>query len=505
MRRYDSFVDDFNGLCKMKKDEIMIAYDVEGERKYYSYEDVSIYVHRFLAFFRDNGLRQGDTIVIIMPNAPETIICFFAALMGGINYAPLPHTASKRECDNWISLVHPKLIMKKARGIEYDFQIPVFACECDGDLSWLPAVKALSTGHLPSRIYLMTSGTTGTPKAVVIDANKLWSSAKVFAQFYHIEKSSYRFWNYLPMSYLGGLYNLAFIPLCCEGSFVISEPFSGKMMLNFWDFVISNEISALWFVPSIIQGILKIAEIVNNQHQCLYGEIIKIAFLGTAPIQLHIKKKFEKVFGINLYENFALSETVFLTAEDKLNIQFREEGSVGKRLPDISLKLVPIDEAEMIRSIWVKTPFLFEGYLLEDGNIECELDEDGYFETKDLGYLNENDILVLSGRNRDIIKKSGRFISLAEIENVVGNYPLVEGVAAVAVPHDFYGETYMLCVIFKQQEAVEQQKDNLYKWMLKKFISYKMPEKICVFNSFPRTSSGKIIKSKLMDMLLKAQ
>ncbi len=500
MWEYDCFTDDFEQLCKIKNDQTMFIYESGAEKIYYSYANVFIYVNRFLAFFQDNGLQQGDTIVIGLPNSPETIICFFAALIGGINYAPIPETASKREYDNWIRLVRPKMVIKKKMDLEHDSQIAVCTCKCDGDLSWLPLTEASETSHLSSQIYLMTSGTTGVPKAVVINADKLWSSAKAFVQFYQIEKTSYRFWNYLPMSYLAGFYNLALIPLCCEGSFVITEPFSGKMMLNFWDIVESNNINALWFVPSIIQGILKINNIVKNQNQCAYGEKIKIAFLGTAPIQLDIKKKFEKSFGIRLYENFASSEAVFLTVEDEFNIQFREQGSVGRKLPNVSLKFIPIDGVEKISSIWVKTPFLFEGYLSEDGSIERELDEEGYFDTKDLGYLNENEILVLSGRNRDIIKKGGRFVSLAEIENVVGSLPFIENVTTVPVPHDFYGETYVLCVIFKQQMDADQQKDNLYKWMLNNFVSYKMPEKICVFNSFPRTPSGKIQKGKMREM-----
>lgn len=503
MWEYNQFADDFEQLCKIKNDKIMITYSFDEKMVHYSYANVLMYVNRFLTLFQNNGLQQGDTIVTKMPNSPEAIVCFFAALIGGIHYAPIPSTASQRECDNWIRLVHPKMVIQKDMNIEYDPQIVVCTCKCDGDFSWLPSERVSATSHFVSLIYLMTSGTTGTPKAVVIDADKLWSSGKAFVQFYQIEKSSYRFWNYLPMSYLGGLYNLALIPLCCEGSFVISETFSGKMMLNFWNFVETNEINALWFVPSIIQGILKIRKLVQNQSHCIYGEIIKIAFLGTAPIQLELKTEFEEVFGIRLYENFALSETVFLTAEDKFNVQFRKQGSVGKKLPNISLKFIPIDGVEKVCSIWVKTPFLFEGYLSENGSIERVLDQDEYFNTKDLGYLDENDLLVLSGRSRDIIKKSGRFVSLAEIENIVGSLSYIDSVAAVPISHDFYGETYILCVIFKQQNAAEQQKNHLYKWMLNNFVSYKMPEKICVFDFFPKTSSGKIRKGKMSEILSK--
>ena len=345
----------------------------------------------------------------------------------------------------------------------------------------------------------MTSGTTGLPKAMSIDSNKLWSSGKAFTQYYGIDNSGYRFWNYLPMSYLGGLFNLALVPLCCKGSFVISEPFSGKTILNYWNFVMRHNISALWLVPSIVQGLLKISRLVKNKYNDEYAKTVKIAFLGTAPIRLEAKEEFEETFGIRLYENFALSESTFLTAEDEDNVRFREAGSVGIELPYASLKFIPIEGVQSISTIWIKSPFMFDGYISTDGTIEIELDADGYFNSKDLGYLNDDGILVLTGRDRDIIKKGGLFVSLAEIENVVKQIPSVEDAVAVPMKHDFYGEVYVLCVIFKQKMVAEEQKRELHLWLLDNFVSYKMPEDICIYDEFPRTSSGKIQKNKLIE------
>lgn len=499
--KYDRFADDFRILCEKKNSSEMIIYDSGTNRISYSYAEIYSYTRRYLTFLKNYGLQKGDTIVTIMPNSPEAIICFFAAMLGGFHYAPLPASVSSREYNNWIRLVQPKIIIKKVGCTEYDSPVIVHNCVCDGDMSWLPLEENYPEENFSSQIYLMTSGTTGAPKAISINSDKLWSSGKAFIQYYKIENSGYRFWNYLPMSYLGGLYNLALIPLCCEGSFVISEPFSGKTMLNYWNFVLDHKVTALWLVPSIIQGLLKISRLVGYKHKILNEGAIKIAFLGTAPIQLNLKEEFEEIFGIRLYENFALSETTFLTAEDEMNIRFREQGSVGRKLPYVSLKFVPVEGVEETYTIWIKTPFLFDGYLSEEGTSELELDEYGYFNSKDLGCLNEDGVLVLSGRSRDIIKKGGQFISLAEVENVVGKLPFIEEVAAVPVKHDFYGEAYVLCVIFKQKKEIEKQKNELHLWILNNFTSYKTPEMICAYDEFPKTASGKIQKDKLLDRL----
>ena len=495
------FSRDFEELCEKNSNKPLILVINESEKKIFTYADVEKIVKRYLFLFKENGLKRGDTIVSIMPNSVECITCFLATLLGGYGFAPLACQISYREFNNWIRLVNPKLVIKKEGIADYNSAIKTYECRCDGDISWLPTHEGEYYEGEESKVYLLTSGTTGTPKAMVLDGNRLWNSGKAFANYYNMIDSGVRFWNYLPMSYLGGLYNLALIPMCCSGSFVVSEPFSGKTIINYWSFVKNNAITALWIVPSILQGLLKVAKLIGGKKYIEYGKNIQIAFLGTAPVQLSQKQEFEEVFGMRLYENFALSESTFLTAENRDDILYREQSSVGKVLPYVDVKLKPIDGIKDTNVIWIKTPYLFDGYLDENGNVELELDEEGFFNTKDLGTFNSDDILILAGRNRDIIKKGGLFVSLVEIENVIKDLPEIEEVAAVPVPNDFYGESYVLCVIFKNKEA--NQVENLHAWMLDNFVKYKLPEKIYECTEFPRTASGKIRKNKILDELEK--
>ncbi len=495
MNEYSKFTDDYKALCKKNADKQMIRFVMEDRKEDYTYKQIFSYTRKYLSFYAEKGLKKGDTIVTSLPNSVECIVAFFAAVMGGYNFAPLSCQVTEREFNNWIKIVHPSLVIRKKDICEYDSSIETYECECDGDLSWLPSEESDIENDSNSKVYLMTSGTTGTPKAMSIDANKLWSSGKAFASFYGITDKAIRFWNYLPMSYLGGLYNLALIPLCCGGSFVISEPFSGKTILNFWTFVENNGIDALWIVPSIMQGLLKIAKLVGKRKGTKKRDEIKIAFLGTAPVHLNQKEEFEELFGIRLYENFALSESTFLTAESEENIRFREEGSVGAILPYASLKLIPIEGVNNTNIIWIKSPYLFDGYLDENGNVDIELDDEGYFNSKDLGCFNSDNLLVLAGRNRDIIKKGGLFVSLVEVENVVKQYPNVEDVTAVPIHSDFYGESFIICVIFKSGINEEMEKEKLHAWLIDNIVKYKIPEKIYIYKEFPRTASGKIQKN----------
>ena len=251
----DSFRLDFLKICYEMNDSTMFIYDRETEVVKYTYSFVCSECKKIISFFASHNVLPGDTIVTIMPNSPEAALFYFSSLLYGINYAPIPCTVTNREFDNWLQLVSPKMIIKKNGIAEYSSEVETFVCNCDGDLSWLSDyIEAFSVeSNYTSNIYLMTSGTTGDPKAMSIDADILWNSGKSFINQYDLINSGVRFWNYLPMSYLGGLFNLAFIPLCCKGSFVISEPFSGKTILNFWNFIKKHDITSVWGFTSIVQ------------------------------------------------------------------------------------------------------------------------------------------------------------------------------------------------------------------------------------------------------------
>ncbi len=493
------FVEDFTKSCLENIDKEMIIYDNGFTVKKFSYEEVSQYVDRYLYLFEKSNLQQGDVVLTLLPNSPEAIICFLAVLQGGYGYAPLPCHATETEIQKWTNIIKPKIIIKKDEiGTSANIQknSNIISICCDGNLEWLPKEKTNASKSKSGKVYLFTSGTTGVPKAMVLDGDTLWSSACEFAKFYNIEKSQYKFWNYLPMSYLGGLFNLALIPISCNGSFLITEPFSGKTIINFWNNIKKYKINAIWFVPTIVKGLLKMTQIMDGNYKKCCDDDVKIAFIGTAPIKKETKIEFEEKFGIKLYENYALSETTFITAENINNLDKREEGSVGEILPYVDVKMKEFKNSEDIYELWVKTPFIFEGYLDNFGKVNIEKDDCGFFYTKDLVKFNNNQV-ILVGRDREIIKKGGMFVSLKEIENLVSKNEWIKEVAAVSIEHDFYGESYILNIVPENYKCESELIAKLKLWLINNLVEYKQPETIKVYKEFPHTDSGKIRKEEL--------
>ncbi len=375
--------------------------------------------------------------------------------------------------------------------------------ETHGDLSNYAGTGKLSA-EAPARsgkLILFTSGTTANPKAIVVDGDRLWSSAVAWAGFHSCLDSDARFYNMLPMSYLGGLFNLGLIPLAARGSVVISDAFSAVSGLKFWREVEQHGVNILWLSPTVLRSLMQLHRPSGDGHAP--WKEIRAAFLGMASARLEEKKQFESTFGIPLLENYALSETTFLTSEKLNDNTPRSAASVGSVLPWAEIR-IQSTSAETAGEILIKTPFLFDGYLDANGGINLPLASDGWFPTGDLGVL-ENHVLVLKGRSKDIIKKGGYLLVLKDLEEAAESHPVVAEAAAVGVAHEFYGESAILCLRLKEEVPAKDILQQVKALLATKLAKFKWPTEIVVMSNFPRTESGKIQKRLLAVKLEKRE
>lgn len=471
-----------------------------GNEKVLTYAELDAISDRYLAWMSDLGVRPGECVGAVLPNSLEMLTLFVACLRGGIGFAPLACDTAPAETQRWSDLVKPRccffspLLDGKIRAALEATGRPCYPIETNGLFVHLPAMCAPQQHQAGARLYLFSSGTTGLPKAIVLDGDRLWSAGHAFVRHHGASiEEPFRIWNYLPQSYLGGLFNMGLIPFSVGGSVVVDEVFSGKTFLGFWQMLDRHDINVLWFVPAIVRGLLAIGERTHRQQIAPLVQKISLAFLGTAPIERATKNRFEEVFGFSLLENYALSETTFITSEAPGQTKERSEGGVGHCLPyaELRFKHLPNERAEF-SEILVRSPFLMLGYLDDQGTVQVP-DEEGFFPTGDLGFTDASGQLVLSGRVRDVIKKGGYFISLREIELLAQSHPAVAEAATAVVTHPFYGETYRIKLILKPgvaSNAADDVRDFLYASMAR----YKWPDGVDVVTDFPRTASGKIRK-----------
>lgn len=491
-----SFLTDFLRLVDKQPDKTAI---LDSEGRVVTYRKLADHIENAQALLAQQGMKAGDTAVALLPNAIETLIIFLACLRGGYTYAPLPCTATLSEVRHWKELTRSSICLV-ATPVSNSFQEQIASMDWNtlvisigGDLGWLGEDTAPPCGG--GRLLIGSSGSTGESKAIVLDSDRLWSAGCAFLRYHQIETSEIRFWNYLPMSYLGGLFNLGLIPLAAGGSIFVDEPFSGKTFLTFWPTVERFEINSLWLVPSILRGLLTLAERVG---QAMPRTCVERCYLGTAPVSLTEKQKFSQVFGIEPLENYGLSETTFISSERNHALALRRQGGVGAVMPDVDVKLAEVEtEGGVLNEILVRTPFMMLGYLDAQGFLELPVDNEGFFRSGDYGHLAEGQLLI-TGRRRDIIKKGGILIPLREIELLAESSDDVLEAVAVRMDHPFYGESYALYLRAKQP-VIDSKTfvGHFATWLHEQIARQKWPERIVLCVDFPRTASGKIQKHLL--------
>jgi acyl-CoA synthetase (AMP-forming)/AMP-acid ligase II len=470
----------------------------------FTYAQLDVLVRRTQAMLAGLGLGPGRILVSMLPNGIEALLVFLAAARMGVFLAPISVLASPREVVAWSKAVRADMILvtdpRPAEVVEAltSEGLPITGIAADGTLP-LPSKPApVRSGAGGGRIYLQTSGTTGTPKVIVIDVDRLWSAACAWVDHHPFLDNDTRFLNYLPVAYLGGLFNLCLIPLAAGGSFVVTETFSGTSLLNFWSDVERFDVNTVWLVPTILRGLLTLHERTSGKHERAY-RMIRGAFIGTAILDRETKEKGERAFGFRMLENFALSETTFITSETAAAAGSTR--GVGRVLPYVEMRLSPVGAGEGLalgtREILVRSPYLFLGYLRPNGEIDPNRDPEGFFATGDLGRMGEDgETLLLEGRIRDIVKKGGYLISLNEVETVAAQHPAVVEASAVGVPHEFYGEDVALFVRFRE-DAGEDTVGSLRIWLSENLAKFKWPTRITAVEALPRTASGKVEKFKL--------
>ena len=494
-----SFNRDFDALVSLCGTRLALVVAGDDEHSL-SYSELDTVIDRTLAWLRAQGISQDDVVGVVLPNSIEMLCIFLACIRGGLGFAPLACDTTQNEVFRWAELIKPKLICfspilnadiattLKATGL------PGAEILSNGKFSHLPAQTENEPHYEGGRLYLFSSGTTGDPKAIVLDVDRLWSAGHAFIRLHDIEVDKpFRIWNYLPQSYLGGLFNLALIPFAVGGTVVVDDVFSGKTFLGFWQTIQRYDINALWLVPSIVRGLIMLEERTKQNESLHDAPKIDIAFLGTAPIEAETKRKFERLFGFRLLENFALSETTFLTSEMQSDDDFRCDGSVGRKLPYVEIAFrLAAEENDRFKEILVRSPFLMVGYLNDNGQLTTP-DDNGFFPTGDLGYIDKHGQLVLTGRSKDIVKKGGYFIALREIELLAQMNSQVIEAAAIATPHPFYGESYRLLIRLKSDAPVDAIQ-NVIDFVFSSLAKHKWPDSVEAVEEFPRTTSGKIRK-----------
>jgi len=346
-------------------------------------------------------------------------------------------------------------------------------------------------------LYLaFTSGTTGEPKGVMHSNNTLLSNARALSADWNIEDSSV-IYSLSPLSHNLG-FGAMVMALSVGGQLIVHDVPRGQSLL---DRLIESDTTFLVGVPT--HAIDLLAELKERQTSKM-GKLTGFRISG-APIPRDVVRGLLEN-GVLPQSGYGMTETCshqYTRPDDepRLIIETCGRAAAGYDVRIFSLddpeKEAPINE---IGQIGGRGASLMLGYFNDQLATEASFNEAGWFMTGDLGWLDEQGYLRITGRRKDVIIRGGHNIYPARIEALAAKHPAVKRAAAVPIPDERLGEKVCLAVMFHPGQAADADEilEHLNQFGLSK---YDMPEYFAPVDEIPLTASGKLRKRDISDWI----
>lgn len=345
-----------------------------------------------------------------------------------------------------------------------------------------------------------TGGTTGRPKLVQLTHGNQIHAAWSFAQVHGLDELDSVI-NGFPLFHVGGTITSGLSVLAGGGHMIVPSSYGLRdkgVIATYWKIVEAFRVTIVGGVPTSIAAITEIpigdADISS----------VRMALTGGAVCPKAVSDRFQSRTGIRLYETYGMTETAAAIAFNAGRAA-PVQGSVGFRAPFARTRVTSLDPTrenmpcapQESGLVQVTGPQVFPGYV-DPGHNRGTRSPDGWLITGDVGYLTEDQRLVLTGREKDLIVRSGHNINPSDIEDVANVFPGVQISAAVGMPDAYAGEVPVLFVVASPDVGIDMEALDRH---LGNAIAEPpaRPKRIFQIEALPTTAVGKIVKNDLRD------
>jgi len=441
------------------------------------------------------GVGRNDPVAIVHPNGPEITVAFLA-VAAVATAAPLNPAYRVAEFSYYLADIQARAVLlpagmdSPARQAAHERRIPIFelAPTADGLLTLTgdPLPRASLSGPVVPNdiaILLHTSGATSRPKLVPITHSNLGHSARSTVRALQLTPAD-RCLNIMPQFHIHGLLAGTLASLVA-GACVICPPAFNAPQFFGW----LAEYQPTWYtaVPSVHQTILARAAYESDVPACL-----RFIRSSSSPLPPAVMSNLERLFQAPVIEVYGMTEACSQVAANPLPPGVRKPGSVGLAAgpeiaimaPDSPALLPPRRTGEIV----LRGPNITAGYLRNPAANETGF-TGGWFRTGDLGYLDDDAYLFITGRIKELIDRGGEKISPFEIDQVLLRHPAVAQAAAFGVPHPTLGEEVAAAVVLREPTSDEAE---LRRFVSGQLADFKTPRRILILDALPLSDTGKV-------------
>ena len=465
------------------------------------------------------GIKKGDRVALWAPNSPEWIISQMALAKIGAIVVPVDHGAGKEDLHYIMEQSGSRsIIMAKELELEIELKsILENTIVIDEKLypdmtSWQELMEmgdGIDLKALAKReneidpddpvAIMYTSGTTGKPKGVVLDHVGLINKS-MFSALRQGLNNQDRLCLFFPLFHMFGNTCIVLAGLIKGASIIMPcATFEPSKIIS----AITNEkCTAIYGSPSMLITLIDHAEFSPERWKTLNKGAI-----GGAPCPMELMRKLVEDIGISdITVAYGITETsswiTMTRPDDPLNIRVSTIGSalecneVKILDPTTGEDLPPHSQGELCTR-----GFLMKEYYNMPAATASAIDKQGWFHTGDLGEMDENGYVKITGRLKDVIVREGVEIYPTELEEIIYKLPGVSEVQVFGFPHPEKGQEIAAWV--KIKEGAQLSLESLEKYLKDNVSQEKAPDYFKLVTEFPMTRSGKVQKFKLAEMAKK--
>lgn len=471
-----------------------------------TWDELDRNANRVAHALEDEGLHGKDSVALILRNGREMVQTALGAQKIGVVCCPLNTWAKPKELRVTLEQASPTVIVYDTAHSEqiekaaHPDNVPMyFVGDPDAALpgskpydEWIddrseapPGPFTLDRGA--AKVIIHTSGTTGKPKGASRDA----SAAGLGALANLISVVPYRrddlFFCPAPMFHSFGLATMTFA-IALGATMVLPQKFDPEESL---EFIQQYEATAASFVPVMIKRILSLDDEVKKRYDLSSLRVVMASGSAMSP---DLRRAAMDLFGDVLYDLYGSTEVGWVTIATPEDMR-KHDKTVGKPVPGTEVAVFSRDGERLdpgeSGELFIKSNILFEGYTSGETKDERE----GYMSIGDLGRVDDEGYLFVEGRTDDMVVIGGENVYPVEVEEVIEGMSGVDEAAVLGVTDEEYGEVLAAFVVGTVSE------DNVISTCKDELASYKVPRRVEVMDELPRTSTGKVLKRKLIDHL----
>lgn len=457
---------------------------------------------------RNLGIGRGDCLALVAPSNDLTTATVSLAIAGSATCAVLNPDYTEFEFTHYFSRLAPKALVvfpeigTAAMTAAEKLGIPIIRVKLEEDSvsGWftlqgctqLPAQALDFAGVDDNAFIFLTSGSTAQPKLVPITHRGLWFSCINTARALALSPQDSCL-NVLPLFHVHGLITNVLLPLMTGSQVIFSGGFEAECFLSWLEMS-----QATWYSvgPSIHQMIMDAATPTSLQ-----GKSFALRFIRSGSAKLHpqLANRLETLLGVPMLEAYGMSEVLTVT-NTLLPPRLRKPGSVG---PSIGSTLAVMNELgqllppDTMGEIVVGGPSVTPGYL-DDAEANSAAFINGWFRTGDLGWLDSDGYLFISGRIKELINRGGEKISPKEVDQVLLDIGAVQSAITYGIPHPVLGEDVAAAVVLKP--GMETTPQTIRSSLLQRLAHFKVPRQVLFVDALPLTPSGKVDRLALVKL-----